>query len=835
VAKDFNQELKATNAELTKADKTMTSLVKGAKELQKAFGEINSVAGGGEGNRLSGALASFSGMSTGQKIGIGLSAFGGLVQAGSAMMPKPSDVYQRATGYYNAGVMQGFTTMGGMNQAGMYKRLADGLGKFGIQSPQATAQLAQFYGQRGVQIGSPYEGNLTRAVGGASQYLNMDSNKAAAALENLTAGAGGQSANMLRQLGIFTANPYTGEVKTQQQLFDEMHTRLTAGMPKATSASEVQDEYRRGALGYYLKNSGLSEEQQQLFYVSEMYRAETGKSLDFSNKNQLEAATADLERKGFINPQESLNAIAASEEGVLQQGQASYISGLQAAVPAIEGLNVIAGKLAETFGSLKAVIDAITSTNAGGGVAGLLGGMGSGGMAILGTLGGGDGDGGDGRGGGGVVAGGGGKKGGKKGGAKSKGKMTPGQKVKAGLKAPGVKGAGIIGAAMALGSAALNVATGAPAGASIGEGIGSVAGMVLGGAVGSIFGPGVGTFIGGTIGSVVGGGIGRSIGSMFDGGQGGGWSTGVGGQNAGSGSANTDASGAPPALRWVRPASGPITSKYGPRKPPKPGASSFHKGVDIGAKNGSPIVAAAEGKISFAGVSGAHGNHVKIKHSNGYVSTYSHLSRISVKVGDRVLAGNEVGKCGSTGVSTAPHLHFEILKSGANIDPATVVPGLGGGGTATVTNTLPSSDKKGEPMKTASDAADSGTAEASTNGSSVIGALLKVESPLNGYAATKASDYVSVSGSNVKQIPVKGGQAYSTSNTPGATTQGGQGGPTSNGSGMITDTTTSSSKRGGVVINVNIKQASDAEARRFASLVKDILDDESNLTKIGRM
>lgn len=808
MAKDTVVTLKQLTGELEKQDKALQKIQKAWLEIEKTIGKVTSeVSGGAGGNRMSNSLAKFSGvglgMSGAERIGIGLAAIGGIVQTGAGMMPATADVLQRATGYYNAGVMQGIgSTNFSMNQRGMYNRLANGLGKFGIQSPQATQQLAQFYGIRGVTIGSDYEGNLTRAVGGAAQYLNMDSNRAAAALENLTAGAGGQSANMLRQLGIFTADPYTGRVKTQQQLFDEIHTRITAGMPKAKNAAEVQEEYRRGALGYFLKNSGMSEDQQQLFYISELYRAETGKSLDLSNKNQLEAATKDLESKGFINPQESINAIAASEEGVLQKGQASYIAGLQAAVPTIEGLNVVAGQLAESFGGLKAAVDAVRSTNAGGGALGALGGLYSGGLSVIGSFGGGKGPT--------PPAPGGGAPG--------------GALAKAGTGA--LKGLGVAGGAIGVAGGSMGAYNSAQQGDALGIGMSILGATVSGALAGSMFGV-PGAIIGGSIG-LISSGI-----SAIVGGQGG--YTPMGGQTQAQGSANTSTSSRGSEMpKWVRPASGPITSKYGPRKPPTAGASSFHRGVDIAAKMGSPIVAAADGKVVFAGVQGGFGNHVRIQHSGGYVSSYSHMSRIVVKVGQQVAAGNQIGACGSTGVSTGAHLHFEIKKDGAHIDPATVVPGLGGAGTATVTNTLASGDAKGDTQQTAADAA--GASVGNANGYSALGALLNLENPLNGYAKSKVSDSVSTVPSKVRLLPTKQTSAQDvTMAGPGTTAPGGKGGPANGSSGMITDTAIGTGKNRGVVINLHIQQASEAEAKRFANMVKDILDDESNIKKIGRM
>ena len=221
MAKDFSTELRNTTSEFSKQDKFLSNMVKSAQALADSYGKISASAGqAGGGNMMSNSLAKFS---TGEKIGMSLAAIGGIGQAMFRGMPNTADVIQRATGYYNAGVMQGFG--GQFTQSGMYNHLAAGLGKFGIQSPQATAQLAQYYGNRGIGMGGAYEQNLTASVGGAARYLNMDTNRAAVALENMTAGAGGQSANLLRSMGIFTANPYSGKVKSQNQLFDEIHNQ----------------------------------------------------------------------------------------------------------------------------------------------------------------------------------------------------------------------------------------------------------------------------------------------------------------------------------------------------------------------------------------------------------------------------------------------------------------------------------------------------------------------------------------------------------------------------------------------------------------------------------
>jgi len=115
------------------------------------------------------------------------------------------------------------------------------------------------------------------------------------------------------------------------------------------------------------------------------------------------------------------------------------------------------------------------------------------------------------------------------------------------------------------------------------------------------------------------------------------------------------------ALNW--PVSGKITSPYGYR------SSGFHNGLDLGAKYGTPVVAAAGGKVTLASYSGGYGYCVLIDHGNGMKTRYAHLSKISVKVGETVLRGEQVGLIGSTGNSTGPHLHFEVIVNGNTKNP----------------------------------------------------------------------------------------------------------------------------------------------------------------------
>lgn len=115
---------------------------------------------------------------------------------------------------------------------------------------------------------------------------------------------------------------------------------------------------------------------------------------------------------------------------------------------------------------------------------------------------------------------------------------------------------------------------------------------------------------------------------------------------------------------------GRITSTFGHRENPFGGINvETHKGLDIAGPFGSPVKAMAEGTVEFAGLRGGFGNCIMLKHANGIETLYGHLSKILVKVGDNILIGQIIGKIGSTGRSTGPHLHYEIHRNGQKINP----------------------------------------------------------------------------------------------------------------------------------------------------------------------
>ena len=120
---------------------------------------------------------------------------------------------------------------------------------------------------------------------------------------------------------------------------------------------------------------------------------------------------------------------------------------------------------------------------------------------------------------------------------------------------------------------------------------------------------------------------------------------------------------------WPSAASKRITSYYGKREKPNAKATSMHRGIDIGAPNGTDVLATDSGKVIVAGFGKSYGNYVVIDHGNGYTSLYAHNSRLCVSVGDTVVRGQVIAKVGSTGNSTGPHIHFEISKNGTLVNP----------------------------------------------------------------------------------------------------------------------------------------------------------------------
>ena len=119
----------------------------------------------------------------------------------------------------------------------------------------------------------------------------------------------------------------------------------------------------------------------------------------------------------------------------------------------------------------------------------------------------------------------------------------------------------------------------------------------------------------------------------------------------------------------IWPASGDVSSRFGWRW----GGSDFHPGIDIAANYGDPVYASAAGDVEQAGWNGGYGRYIKISHGNGYETAYGHMSSIAVSSGESVKKGDIIGYVGSSGYSTGPHLHFEVLLNGQTVNPLKIL------------------------------------------------------------------------------------------------------------------------------------------------------------------
>ena len=117
-----------------------------------------------------------------------------------------------------------------------------------------------------------------------------------------------------------------------------------------------------------------------------------------------------------------------------------------------------------------------------------------------------------------------------------------------------------------------------------------------------------------------------------------------------------------------------LSSRFGKRKHPILGYNRMHAGVDFAAPTGTPIFAAGNGTIIKIGRNGGYGKYIRIRHNGTYQTAYAHLSKYSrgMRNGKRVIQGQVIGYVGSTGVSTGPHLHYEVLRNGKKINPRSV-------------------------------------------------------------------------------------------------------------------------------------------------------------------
>ena len=117
-------------------------------------------------------------------------------------------------------------------------------------------------------------------------------------------------------------------------------------------------------------------------------------------------------------------------------------------------------------------------------------------------------------------------------------------------------------------------------------------------------------------------------------------------------------------------AEGWLSSRYGKRNDPFTGKQDFHKGLDFAGKKGSEVIVVGDGVVSWVGKRTGYGNLIEINHGNGYTTRYGHNQSHLVEVGEKVKKGQQIALMGSTGRSTGPHVHFEVLQNGKTVNPS---------------------------------------------------------------------------------------------------------------------------------------------------------------------
>jgi len=120
----------------------------------------------------------------------------------------------------------------------------------------------------------------------------------------------------------------------------------------------------------------------------------------------------------------------------------------------------------------------------------------------------------------------------------------------------------------------------------------------------------------------------------------------------------------------IQPTTGWISSGFGYRKSPFTGLKEFHRGLDIATREGTPIIAPADGIVIFTGKKGGLGRLLTINHGHGIITRYAHLQKSLLKRGSHVKRGDKIALVGNTGRSTAPHLHYEVHLNGIPVNPA---------------------------------------------------------------------------------------------------------------------------------------------------------------------
>lgn len=819
---------------------SLDALSKKLNEILGQVGQIDRLAKGigGTGSRgggvMSGSLAPVSTVATALTAGGQfLTAAAGTAAGVSSMMPNVNSVMARESGIYGAGVASG----GMMSRGRLESNTRLGLGKF-MNIENATGVVSGILTTRGMAPTSAEYGSTVRSVGQAARLMNMSNDVAAQAFEGF--GSGPTSAMLMRNFGIATSDT-SGKSMGQNAIFQQLKARFTGG--RSANLQQTMDSLRKGALGSNIRNSGLDSAQQAI--LSQQFIASAmGMNLDFSDSKSVDKVQAALKAQGFENPFNAQMELTSKNDQLAETATKPYLQGINDAKDALIALKDFTNdKLIPTFGRLKATIDTFTGDNTGGGAVTAGGSMLGGALAIGATVGTSM-----------LLRGKGGNVAGKIAGFLGKGTAgttaatsvsTRSAAAKA-ASAYGTKGGGAKGSALTKlglkGSGLLSLAGlaldtpgnieqtnagygGSAWGSSIGAAAGGIAGAALGQTLIPI--PVVGAMLGGFAGSMAGGWLGGMAGSMFDKGgalyQGGpASSVRTGGTSVGVGS-----TGGMPNLK--APVNGVITCRWGVRDKMHPNG---HHGTDFGVSEGTPVGAAGDGRVSAVYWSNALGNVVEIDHGGGYSTKYAHLNQSLVSVGMEVKQGQIIAKSGNTGSqTTGAHLHFEIRKGGQSINPS---PWLGGGAVDLIGGLAEGTSNvlTGLTGSTAASNAISGFVEDILGMNNNAGSAVKLPSSYSG------AGYVS-SSQSMGNKQTLGRSRNGTGTVPSSGVGGGGYVPNiqdtfANGMAKAKESHAEAKHvENNVTIQVSIASASASEAKKFAEMVKDLLEKENSIHKVG--
>jgi murein DD-endopeptidase MepM/ murein hydrolase activator NlpD len=806
---------------------SIESLNKAISDLLSRVNEIDQFVSGGSGggsggNVMGGSLSGFTPPSKavlGMNLaGAALQTLGGVAASASSMMPNTLSVVSRESGIYGAGI-----SMGGM----MGRNRLESSVRMGLGNRQmidnATGRVAQMLVGSGVGPTSAKFGELTRAAGGAVRAFNMAEDRSIPAMQALSAGP--MAANLLQNYGIFTANAATGQEFTQKQIFDQLSNRFTQGNLGNMSTEELMTDIRRGALGSNIRNSGLDETQQELL-INTMIAKTQGIDLDLSDAGSVGRYESMLKSQGYDNPLAEFQKLTAKDDVLAETATQPYMEGIKDATGALMDLkNFTQDELIPTFGRLKATLDTFMGDSAGAGVVGMGGsivsGLASGASAVMGYN---------------MLKGGAATGGAAASAASGVGKGATSVLGKAASKAvPG------LGAAVAGVGAYQNAQQGgefdwggAITASLSAAGIAAVAGLATGGVASipaALIAGGV-TLGGAVLGHNLGGG-----GSVFGNGEGGG--------EDGKGAGTMGPTGSQTESFWLAhpTKSAKIGARYGATHSIYSGKLIWpngHKGIDYEGSKGDLIHAAGPGKVSLED-GGELGLRVKIQHSNGMYTFYCHLSAVDVAQGQQVERGHVVGRMGNTGgKSTGVHLHFALSKTSTTAGHTDPEPYLRGG--ANYLEPAPADQSQAGAGNNPAPSGSSSSVAAGGGEDTSAAANVTGASGLSGTSA--AIDIVSPGGrpSGGTDLPAPySGASYAVGGGSGAP-EGGEDTVYSSdympakalGRGKQSRSTSSGGNTNNVTINLSIAQASDEEARRFALLVKEHLEDEKLVMQMGR-